>query len=122
MEEQRSCILVVIGANYQGKKELLAVRDGYRESEQSWKELLVELKSRGLEMDPKLAIADGALGFWKALPQIFPTTRAQRCWVHKTINVGQDARKRSSAGHRYDARHLHGRDQGAGSEGLPSVY
>jgi putative transposase len=82
MEEQRSCILVVIGANYQGKKELLAVRDGYRESEQSWKELLVELKSRGLETDPKLAIADGALGFWKALPQIFPTTRAQRCWVH----------------------------------------
>ena len=87
LEEQRTCILVVIGANYQGKKELLAVRDGYRESEQSWKELLLELKSRGLEEDPKLAIADGALGFWKALPQVFPTTRAQRCWVHKTLNV-----------------------------------
>lgn len=87
LEEQRTCILVVIGANYQGKKELLAVRDGYRESEQSWKELLLELKSRGLEIDPKLAIADGALGFWKALPQVFPTTRAQRCWVHKTLNV-----------------------------------
>ena len=82
LEEQRTCILVVIGANYQGKKELLAVRDGYRESEQSWKELLLELKSRGLEVDPKLAIADGGLGFWKALPQVFPTTRAQRCWVH----------------------------------------
>lgn len=87
MEEERSCILVVIGANYQGKKDLLAVRDGYRESEQSWKELLLELKSRGLEMDPKLAIADGALGFWKALPQVFPSTRAQRCWIHKTLNV-----------------------------------
>jgi transposase-like protein len=87
LEEQRTCILVVIGANYQGKKELLAVRDGYRESEQSWKELLLELKSRGLEVDPKLAIADGGLGFWKALPQVFPTTRAQRCWVHKTLNV-----------------------------------
>ncbi len=58
------------------------MRDGYRESEQSWKELLLELKSRGLEVDPKLAIADGGLGFWKALPQVFPTTRAQRCWVH----------------------------------------
>lgn len=87
MEEERSCILVVIGANYQGKKDLLAVRDGYRESEQSWKELLLELKTRGLEMDPKLAIADGALGFWKALPQVFPSTRAQRCWIHKTLNV-----------------------------------
>jgi putative transposase len=87
LEEERSCILVVIGANYQGKKELLSVRDGYRESEQSWKELLLELKNRGLEVDPKLAIADGALGFWKALPQVFPTTRAQRCWIHKTLNV-----------------------------------
>ena len=87
LEEERSCILVVVGANFQGEKELLAVRDGYRESEQSWKELLLELKDRGLEMDPKLAIADGALGFWKALPQIFPTTRGQRCWVHKTANI-----------------------------------
>jgi putative transposase len=87
LEEGRACILVVIGANYQGKKELLAVRDGYRESEQSWKELLLELKGRGLETDPKLAIADGALGFWKALPQVFPTTRAQRCWFHKSLNV-----------------------------------
>ena len=87
LEEERSCILVVIGANYQGKKELLAVRDGYRESEHSWKELLLDLKSRGLQKDPKLAIADGALGFWKALAQVYPTTRAQRCWIHKTLNV-----------------------------------
>ena len=87
LEEEKSCILVVIGADYQGKKELLAVRDGYRESEQSWKELLLELKSRGLQKDPQLAIADGALGFWKALPQVYPTTRAQRCWIHKSLNV-----------------------------------
>lgn len=87
LEEEKSCILVVIGANYQGKKELLAVRDGYRESEQSWKELLLELKSRGLQKDPQRAIADGALGFWKALPQVYPTTRAQRCWIHKSLNV-----------------------------------
>lgn len=87
MEDQRSCVLVVIGANFKGEKELLGIRDGFRESEQSWKELLLELKSRGLEIDPKLATADGNLGFWKALPQVYPTTRGQRCWVHKTANV-----------------------------------
>jgi len=87
LEQERSCILVVVGANFEGHKELLAVRDGYRESAQSWKELLLELQSRGLGIDPKLAIADGALGFWKALPQVYPSTRAQRCWVHKTANV-----------------------------------
>jgi putative transposase len=87
LEDDRTCILAVVGANYRGEKELLAVRDGFRESEQSWKELLLDLRGRGLEIDPKLAIADGALGFWKALPQIYPTTRAQRCWVHKTANV-----------------------------------
>ena len=87
LEEQRCCILVVVGANFEGHKELLAVRDGFRESAQSWKELLLELQGRGLVIDPKLAIADGALGFWKALPQVYPSTRAQRCWVHKTANV-----------------------------------
>jgi putative transposase len=87
LEDERSCILVVIGANFRGEKELLGVRDGFRESEQSWRELLLELNSRGLEIDPKLAIADGGLGFWKALPRVYPTTRAQRCWVHKTANV-----------------------------------
>jgi transposase-like protein len=87
MEDERTCILVIIGGNYRGEKELLAVRDGFRESEQSWKELLLELKGRGLEIDPKLAIADGALGFWKALPLVYPSTRTQRCWVHKTANV-----------------------------------
>ncbi|CAN5839957.1 IS256 family transposase [soil metagenome] len=87
LEDASQCILVVIGAKADGKKELLAMTDGYRESAESWKELLLDLKQRGLEIDPKLAIGDGALGFWKALPQVFGTTRAQRCWVHKTVNV-----------------------------------
>ena len=87
LEDASQCILVVIGATPDGKKELLAMSDGYRESEQSWKELLLDLKHRGLTIDPKLAIGDGALGFWKALPQVFGTTREQRCWVHKTANV-----------------------------------
>jgi transposase-like protein len=87
LEEDKQCILVLMGATAEGKKELIAITDGYRESEQSWKELLLDVKSRGLSIDPKLATGDGALGFWKALPQVFPTTRTQRCWVHKTANV-----------------------------------
>jgi transposase-like protein len=87
LEEDRQCILVLMGATADGKKELIALADGYRESEQSWMELLLDVKSRGLSIDPKLATGDGALGFWKALPKVFPTTRTQRCWVHKTRNV-----------------------------------
>ena len=87
VEGGQSCALVVIGAKFNGEKELLAIVDGVRESEASWKELLLELRDRGMVIDPKLAVADGALGFWKALPQVFPTTRQQRCWVHKTANV-----------------------------------
>ncbi len=87
LEEDRQCILVVIGATAEGKKELIAVQDGFRESEQSWKELLLDLKARGLTQGPELAVGDGALGFWKALPQVFSMTREQRCWVHKTANV-----------------------------------
>ena len=87
MEEANQCILVVMGATADGKKELVALTDGFRESEQSWKEVLLDLKRRGLKIDPKLAIGDGALGFWKALPQVYGTTRPQRCWVHKTANV-----------------------------------
>lgn len=87
LEEDRQCLLVLMGATNDGKKELIALLDGHRESEQSWKTLLLDVKSRGLTIDPNLAIGDGALGFWKALPQVFPTTRTQRCWVHKTANV-----------------------------------
>jgi transposase-like protein len=87
LEEANQCILVVIGATPEGRKELVALADGFRESEQSWKEVLLGLNRRGLKIDPQLAIGDGALGFWKALPQVFGATREQRCWVHKTANV-----------------------------------
>jgi putative transposase len=87
LEEDRLCILVLMGATEDGRKELIAVADGYRESEQSWKSLLLDAKARGLAIDPKLATGDGALGFWKALPQVYATIREQRCWVHKTANV-----------------------------------
>ena len=87
LEDASQCILVVIGVTVDGKKELVAMLDGYRESAESWQELLLELKQRGLTTEPKVAIGDGALGFWKALPQVFGTTREQRCWVHKTANV-----------------------------------
>jgi len=94
LEEDRQCILVLMGATADGRKELIAVTDGFRESEQSWKGLLLDMKSRGLVVDPKLATGDGALGFWKALRQVYPTTREQRCWVHKTANVLDNLPKR----------------------------
>jgi len=85
--ENAPCLLVVIGATADGHKELVAVEDGVRESEQSWKDLLLNLHRRGLTMGPELATGDGALGFWKALPQVYDPTKGQRCWVHKTANV-----------------------------------
>ncbi|EHJ03535.1 MULTISPECIES: IS256 family transposase [Marinobacter] len=85
--DDRLCLLVVIGVTEHGHKELVAVEDGHRESEASWRELLTDLRERGLEPSPKLAVGDGALGFWKALSKVFPDTRHQRCWVHKTANV-----------------------------------
>lgn len=84
---QRQCLLVLMGATAGGQKELIAVVDGYRESEQSWYELLLDLKQRGLALAPKLAVGDGALGFWAALRKVFGETREQRCWLHKTANV-----------------------------------
>ena len=86
-EDDRQCILVVIGVTDAGKKELLGLEAGFRESELSWKPLLLRLQDQGLKEAPELAIGDGALGFWKAIAQVFPTTRVQRCWVHKTANV-----------------------------------
>jgi len=87
MEPQAECMLVLIGATPEGKKELLGFQVGVRESAQSWRELLVDLKARGLTIAPELATGDGALGFWKALDEVSPTTRHQRCTVHKTANV-----------------------------------
>lgn len=83
----RQCILVLMGATVDGRKELIAVQDGYRESEQSWRERLLDVQARGLTVDPAVATGDGALGFWAAVGKVFPATRAQRCWVHKTANV-----------------------------------
>ena len=87
LEDAAQCLLVIIGATPEGKKELVGLADGLRESAQSWRELLLDLKRRGLAMGPQLAIGDGALGFWKALDEVWPNTPAQRCWVHKTANV-----------------------------------
>ncbi len=87
MEPQAECMLVLIGATPEGRKELVGFRVGVRESAQSWRELLVDLKARGVAIAPELATGDGALGFWTALEEVFPTTRHQRCWVHKAANV-----------------------------------
>lgn len=85
--ESKQCLFVIIGADEFGNKELLSVTDGFRESEESWTEALLDLKSRGLKEGAKLAVGDGALGFWKALHKVFPKTKQQRCWVHKTANI-----------------------------------
>ena len=85
--EDRQCLLVIIGATEDGKKELLALTSGLRESELSWTEILLDVKHRGLKTTPKLAVGDGALGFWNALEKVYGHTRWQRCWVHKTANV-----------------------------------
>ena len=118
LEEGRQCILVPMGATAEGKKELIAVADGYRESEQSWKELLLDCQARGLEIEPSLAIGDGALGFWKAIGQVCPSTRGQRCWVHKTSNVLDKLPKGVQP---KPARDLRGRDQGRCREGVRPV-
>ena len=87
LEDNAQCLLVIIGATPEGKKELVGLIDGVRESALSWKQLLLDLKRRGLETGPQLAVADGALGFWQAIEEVWPKTRGQRCWVHKTANV-----------------------------------
>src|SRR5262249_40570698 len=87
LEDDKQCILVMIGATPEGKKELVGFADGARESAHDWRGLLLDLKRRGLDVRPELAIADGALGFWKAAGEVWPKTREQRCWVHKTANV-----------------------------------
>ena len=86
-EDEAQCLLVIVGATPEGRKELVGLIDGVRGSAQSWRELLLDLKQRGLAMAPELAVADGALGFWQAIEEVWPQTRDQRCWVHKTANV-----------------------------------
>ena len=84
---EKLCALVVIGVNERGEKRFLAIEDGVRESKQSWREVLLDLKARGMSQAPELAVGDGALGFWAALGEVYPKAREQRCWVHKTANV-----------------------------------
>lgn len=87
LEDDNTCILVIMAADEAGNKELLAVNDGFRESKISWKDMLMDLKKRGIDTGPQLAIGDGGLGFWSALREVFPGTKEQRCWVHKTANI-----------------------------------
>ena len=106
MEDSADCMLVVIGATPEGRKELVGFRVGVRESAQSWRELLVDLKARGLSAAPEIAVGDGALGFWKALDEVFPATRHQRCWVHKIANVLNKVPKSVQPGMKEDLREV----------------
>jgi transposase-like protein len=108
MEEQAECMLVLIGATPEGKKELVGFQVGVRESAQSWRELLVDVKRRGLSVAPQIAVGDGALGFWKALDEVFPGTRHQRCWLHKTANVLNKVPKSVQGTMKADLREIHG--------------
>ena len=87
MESEKTCMLVIVGADESGKKELVAMVDGFRESKESWLGLLQNLQQRGLTQAPRVAVGDGALGFWGALTEVFPATQHQRCWMHKMANV-----------------------------------
>ena len=107
MEDHAECMLVLIGATPEGKKELVGFQVGVRESAQSWRELLVEVKRRGLALAPELAVGDGALGFWKALDEVWPGARHQRCWVHKTANVLNKAPKSVQTSMKADLREIH---------------
>jgi len=102
MEDSAECMLVLIGATPEGRKELMGFQVGVRESTQSWRELLVDLKARGLVIAPELAIGDGALGFWKAMDEVFSSTRHQRCWLHKTRNILNKAAKSVQHGMKKD--------------------
>jgi transposase-like protein len=106
MEPAAECMLVVIGATPEGRKELVGFQVGVRESTQSWRELLVDLKARGLAIAPELAVGDGALGFWRALDEVFPTTRHQRCWQHKMLNVLNKVPKSVQPGMKADLREV----------------
>ena len=122
MEESAECMLVLIGATPEGKKELVGFQTGVRESTQSWRELLIELKRRGLEIAPDLAIGDGALGFWKAVDEVFPGTRHQRCWVHKTANVLNKVALSVQVNMKADLREIYGAPTRAAAEAAIDVF
>jgi putative transposase len=108
MEANAECMLVLIGATAEGKNELVGFQTGVRESAQSWREHLVDIKRRGLEIKPDRAVGDGALGFWKAIDEVFPGTRHQRCWVHKTPTCSTVSPTRSRSTWKADLREIYG--------------
>src|SRR5215203_516510 len=122
MEEHAECMLVLIGATPEGRKELVGFQVGVRESAQSWRELLIEVKRCGLAIAPEIAVGDGALGFWKALDEIYPGTRHQRCWLHKIGNMLNKVVKSVYPAMKGDLREIHGAPTGAAAEGAVNVF
>jgi len=122
MEASAECMLVLIGATPEGKKELVGFQTGVRESAQSWRELLVDVKRCGIEIAPDLAVGDGALGFWKAIEEIFPSTRHQRCWVHKTANVLNKVVRSVQVNMKADLRDIHGAPTRAAAEVAIAIF
>jgi len=122
MEEHAECMLVLIGATPEGRKELVGFQVGVRESAQSWRELLIEVKRRGLTIAPEIAVGDGALGFWKALDEIYPGTRHQRCWLHKIGNVLNKVVKSVQPAMKADLREIHGAPTRAAAEGAVNIF
>ena len=122
MESQAECMLVLIGATPEGKKELVGFQVGVRESAQSWRELLIEVKRRGLTIAPEIAVGDGAIGFWRAIDEVFPGTRHQRCWLHKTANVLNKVPKSVQRAMKADLREMHGAPTRAAAEAALDVF
>jgi putative transposase len=122
MEDHGECMLVLIGATPEGKKELIGFQVGVRESAQSWRELLIDVKQRGLQIAPEIAVGDGALGFWKALDEVFPGTRHQRCWVHKTVNVLDKVPLSVQANMKKDLREIYWAPNRATAEAAVDVF
>lgn len=122
MEDHAECMLVLIGATPEGRKELVGFQVGIRESAQSWRELLVEVKRRGLAIAPEIAVGDGALGFWKALDEVWPGTRHQRCWVHKVANVLNKVPKSVQPSMKADLREIYSAPERAAAEKAIAVF
>jgi putative transposase len=122
MEDHGECMLVLIGATPEGKKELIGFQVGVRESAQSWRELLIDVKQRGLQIAPEIAVGDGALGFWRALDEVFPGTRHQRCWVHKTVNVLDKVPLSVQANMKKDLREVYWAPNRAAAEAAIDVF
>ena len=122
MEDAAECMLVVVGATPEGKKELVGFQTGARESAQSWRELLLDIKRRELPIAPDLAVGDGALGFWKAIEEVFPSTRHQRCWVHKTANVLNKVALSVQVNMKADLREIYGAPTRAAADTAIDVF